>query len=327
MSDGGLKLLDGTHLTTTIAAPFSDPSAVSGAEVIDFADSIVSKSLYGLRLPVNRRAVALERVGVLDEEKFRGEEVEKVVAERVMREYVNAVAEGLRDDPLLVAVLDGSTLRLFLDDEDDFAMLAENLFTELDTEDEGKLSKSEIRNALVQMGIETGVPSFSDFPILNGILKAHGAEGDDKLGQAQFAQLLQLVLQDLAAALAENPVVSIQNIKIVNGSYLRKLLADEKQLEDITEKIYRQWSGSQQARSCAGIIRSYLEEHGELLGQISLKVSDSVMLLYDDVFASIDTKRSIAVLEKNELGELVKEILDKLARQLDASPVLQDLDN
>ncbi|GAB2216529.1 hypothetical protein Droror1_Dr00024304 [Drosera rotundifolia] len=54
-------------------------------------------------------------------------------------------------------------------------------------------------------------------------------------------------------------------------------------------------------------------------------LSDSAMFLYDDVFASIDTKRSIAVLEKNELGELVKKILNKLARQLDASPVLQDL--
>ncbi|KAL9273583.1 hypothetical protein AKJ16_DCAP27629 [Drosera capensis] len=167
----------------------------------------------------------------------------------------------------------------------------------------------------------------TDFPILNDILKAHEAEGDDKLGQAQFAQLLQLVLQDLAAALAENRVVSIQNIKIVNGSKLRKLLADKKQLEDIAEKICQQLSGGQQARSCSGVIRSYLEEHGELLGLLSSKVSDSVMLLYDDVFAGIDTKKSIAGLEKNELEELVKEILDKLARQLDASPVLQDLDN
>jgi len=40
-------------------------------------------------------------------------------------------------------------------------MLAESLFTELDDEDEGKISKSEIRNALVQMGAEMGVPPFS----------------------------------------------------------------------------------------------------------------------------------------------------------------------
>lgn len=65
------------------------------------------------------------------------------------------------DNPLVVSVLDGSTLHLLLEDEDDFAMLAENLFTELDVEDKGKISKSQIRNALVQMGVEMGVPPFS----------------------------------------------------------------------------------------------------------------------------------------------------------------------
>jgi hypothetical protein len=57
--------------------------------------------------------------------------------------------------------LDGSTLRLLFEDEDDFAMLAENLFTDLDVEDKGKISKSQIRNALVQMGVDMGVPPFS----------------------------------------------------------------------------------------------------------------------------------------------------------------------
>ena len=63
----------------------------------------------------------------------------------------------------MVSILDGNTIRLFLEDEDDFAMLAENLFTDLDAEDEGKLSKSEILNALDKMGVEMGVPSSSGF--------------------------------------------------------------------------------------------------------------------------------------------------------------------
>lgn len=40
-------------------------------------------------------------------------------------------------------------------------MLAENLFTDLDAEDMGKIHKSEIRNALVHMGVEMGVPPFT----------------------------------------------------------------------------------------------------------------------------------------------------------------------
>lgn len=65
------------------------------------------------------------------------------------------------EDPLVVSVLDGKTLKVFLDDEDDFAMLAENLFTDLDTEDKGKIFKSQISNALLHMGVELGVPPFS----------------------------------------------------------------------------------------------------------------------------------------------------------------------
>lgn len=64
------------------------------------------------------------------------------------------------DNPLVVSILDGNTLRLFLEDEDDFAMLAENIFTDLDIEDKGKITKAEMRNALVHMGVEMGVPPF-----------------------------------------------------------------------------------------------------------------------------------------------------------------------
>lgn len=50
---------------------------------------------------------------------------------------------------------------MFLEDEDDFAMLSENLFTDLDVEDRGKISKDEIQSALARMGIESGVPPVS----------------------------------------------------------------------------------------------------------------------------------------------------------------------
>lgn len=65
------------------------------------------------------------------------------------------------DDPLVLSILDGKSLRIFLDDEDDFAMIAENLFTDLDTEDKGKIRKSSIQNALIHMGVDMGVPPLS----------------------------------------------------------------------------------------------------------------------------------------------------------------------
>lgn len=63
----------------------------------------------------------------------------------------------------------------------------------------------------------------TEFPQLNDILKKHNAEGDEELGQAQFAQLLQPVIQDIADALAVKHVTVVQNLKIVNGSKIRKV--------------------------------------------------------------------------------------------------------
>lgn len=64
----------------------------------------------------------------------------------------------LAENPLVVSVTDGSAIKASLEDEDDFAMLAESLFTELDIQDSGKISTNAFRTALLKMGLEMGVP-------------------------------------------------------------------------------------------------------------------------------------------------------------------------
>ncbi|ESR46174.1 hypothetical protein CICLE_v10001807mg [Citrus x clementina] len=230
------------------------------------------------------------------------------------------------DDPLVVSVLDGNTLKLFLEDEDDFAMLAENLFTDLDTEDKGKVCKGEISNALGHMGVELGVPPFSEFPQLNDILKKHGAEGEEELGQAQFAELLQQVLQDIADALAEKHIIIIQNIKIINGSKLRMLLADEKQLNGVIEKMLKEKKNLEGDRMSTTIIRGFLEKNWKDIGLPPSEANEAVVLLYDAVFADTDNSKNVVETE-DEFREHVKDILEKFAEQLDANPVYHDFEN
>ncbi|KHN43194.1 hypothetical protein glysoja_001777 [Glycine soja] len=205
-------------------------------------------------------------------------------------------------------------------------MLAENLFTDLDVEDKGKISKSEIRNALVQMGVEMGVPPFSEFPQLNDLLKKHGADGEEKLGQAQFAQLLQSVLQDLEEELSKQNVVSIQNIRIINGCKLRQLLANEQELNTIVEKALLEKPEAKDGLvGNTEIIRSFLERNAKELGLPPAQADNAVVLLYDAVFAEITKEKDGAELDKEELAKLVKNILEKFAEQLEVNPVYQDL--
>uniref|UniRef100_A0A9I9E593 Uncharacterized protein n=1 Tax=Cucumis melo TaxID=3656 RepID=A0A9I9E593_CUCME len=77
------------------------------------------------------------------------------------------------------------------------------------------------------MGVETGVPTS-----LSG-------ECSTKLGQAQFAKVLQAVLQELADALPEKPYVFIQNMNITNGAQVKKVVDTDKEIGNIKQHIIK----------------------------------------------------------------------------------------
>ncbi|KAF5740521.1 Calcium-binding EF hand family protein [Tripterygium wilfordii] len=326
MSVPGVVVLDGTHLRSLhVSLPVADVN-FTGAQLLDLADSKASDSLFGLSLPSTIKLAALTRMPAFDDATFRSTELTGDRASKLLHDYLSAIADVLKDDPLVVSILDGNSLRLFLEDEDDFAMLAENLFTDLDTEDKGKISKSEIRNALVHMGVDMGIPPFSEFPLLNEILKKHGAEGEEELGQAQFAELLQPILQEIADALAEKHVVAIQNIKIVNGSHVRKLLEDEKQMNDVMDKILLEKDSKKKDEGSAQIIRGFLEKHAKELGLPPSEGNEAAVLLYDSVFANMESSENADELD-TKFREQVKNILENLAELLESNPVYCVTDN
>ncbi|KAM7508513.1 hypothetical protein LguiA_018966 [Lonicera macranthoides] len=330
MAEGGLTVVDGTQLRSVdLSLPESIDSTITGAFVIELAYSVASSALFGITLPENLKLSALKRLDFdFDADSFRSTELDRELASSKVKDFVTAIADQLKDDPLVVAILDGNILQLFLEDEDDFAMIAENLFTDLDTKDKGKISKNEIRGALVHMGVEMGVPPFSEFPLLNDILKKHGAEGEEELGQAQFAEVLHPILKELSAALAEKPVAIIQKINVANGSKLKQILANEKHLNDVAEKILKENKDGQDRTE---IMREFLVKNCKEMGLPPFKKDDEVVvLLYDEVFADTmkgSSSSSSETSEKDELLVVLKEILEKFAEQLEASPVFYDLVN
>ncbi|XVF42183.1 hypothetical protein PTKIN_Ptkin01aG0339500 [Pterospermum kingtungense] len=301
MSEGGLVVLDGTRLRSLNLSLPELNGSVTGAQVLEIADSKASTSLFGLSLPQNLKASALSRViagaGGDDDDgvTFRQTELDGDKASKVLSDYISAISDELKDDPLVVSILDGNTLKMFLEDEDDYAMLAENLFTDLDIEDKGKICKSEIRNALVHMGVEMGIPPFS-------------------------------VLQETADALTEKHVVVIQNIKVVNGSKLKKLLADEKQFNDVIQRVLQEKKSGTDELAKAALVRGFLEKHGIDLGLPPAESNEAVFLLYDAVFSEVESEKSAEQVE-DEYREYMKDLLEKFAEQLEANPVFCDIDN
>ncbi|GLT90560.1 hypothetical protein SLE2022_084860 [Rubroshorea leprosula] len=326
MTEGGLTVLDGTALRSLAFSPIELNGAITGAHLLEIADTKASQSLFGIQLPQNIKNSALARViGCADESTFRRTELTAEQASKTFSDYLSAIADQLKDEPLLVSILNGSTPKSYLEDEDDFAMLAEDLFTCLDAEDKGKICKSETRNALVSMGVEMGIPPFSEFPLLNDILKKHGAEGEEELGQAQFAELLQPIVQEIANVLSEKHVVVIHDVKVVNGSKLRKILADEKQLKSVIERIFHEKDSGNNKLGKTQSIRNFLEKNAKELGLPPADSNEAAAIVYDAVFSDVEIENSSV--EEDKFTELVKDILLKFAEQLEANPIYFDLDN
>ncbi|CAJ2631493.1 calcium ion binding protein [Trifolium pratense] len=330
MSDGSsfqLQILDGTNLRDLDLSLIVFDRPVTGAQILHIAHSQASPSFFDLPFPDPLKTAALNRLNTnSDAEPFLSTETEyqPIKASQILKLYIAAIADELKANPLVLSILDGSTLRLFFEDEDDFAMLAENLFTDLDVEDKGKISKSQIRNALVQMGVDMGVPPFSEYPQLNDLLSKHGVDGEEELGQAQFAQLLQSVLQDLEVELSKKNFVFIQNVQVINGSKIRQLLANEKELNSFVEKATQEKPNAKGGLGSTEIIRSFLERNTKELGLPLSESSDAAVLFYDSVFADVAKEKDGVELEKEGLAKLLKDILEKMAEQLELNPVYQE---
>lgn len=100
-------------------------------------------------------------------------------------------------------------------------------------------------------------------------------------------------------------------------------MTDEKQLNNVTEKMLHRKKDDQKNTE---IIRGFLEENGKELGLPPSEANEAVVLLYDAVFADVQSGKCAAESEE-VFRELVKEILEKFAEQLEANPIYCDLDN
>lgn len=106
-------------------------------------------------------------------------------------------------------------------------------------------------------------------------------------------------------------------VKSDNVLKTMQLLADDKQLNNVVEKILQ---GKKDGLGSAEVIRSFLEKNGLELGLPPSEGNEPVALLYDLVFADFEEG-------EDNFGNLVKKILEKLADQLETSPVFHDTEH
>ncbi|KAH6558790.1 hypothetical protein KP509_1Z045600 [Ceratopteris richardii] len=329
---GGVRILDGSQILQELnegklnslfdASVKDSPShQVTAAQCQAAALSLMDSVMCGLRLPsplweraFKDASFPSDLTAVMDEAMFFIK----------ARDLLQSVGTLLNDNPLVVSILDGSAIKLILEDEDDFAMLAENLFTELDVEDTGKISPASLKTALLQMGSEMGVPPPSaneDIDkLVSSILDKHKAAKEETIGQAQFAKLLQETLESLCDYLKLHPFTAVLNINVNNGSQMKKLLADSELFSEISDKMFDEFDTNKDGKLSKDELKKALESHGWEWGLPARETSEHVGQLYDNLFLICDADKSGEV-DKQEFKLLLKEILEVFAVKLQSNPV------
>ena len=103
-------------------------------------------------------------------------------------------------------------------------------------------------------------------------------------------------------------------------------MADEKQFNNVIERVLQEKKSGKDELGKTQLIRSFLEKHGKDLGLPPAESNEAVILLYDAVFSEVESEESAAQVG-DEFREYVKDILEKFAEQLEANPIYCDLDN
>lgn len=95
MANGGLTVVDGSTLRADdLRLPLPD-GAVSGARLLQHAESEVAARLFGLSLPDPLRSAAFRRLAGGDARSFEEEVIDADSVKRKVREYLLALADDL----------------------------------------------------------------------------------------------------------------------------------------------------------------------------------------------------------------------------------------
>ncbi|CAO2838142.1 unnamed protein product [Amaranthus hypochondriacus] len=318
----GLIVIDGSELSGANTSIAEDVIAkgMSPEQFFELAFSRVSEFLYGLEVPPSSPML---NFGFQDLYNFR--QLLEQDPQRLLQDYINVLSERLKASPLVVTILDGSMIYKYLENEEDYASLVDELFTQLDSDREDLVKKTHMSAAILFFGFKIHISrSFADSPMIDDLMKKHGVdEGDEKLDKQQFSELLKPILQDIADTLALNHVTVETTFTLSNGGITKQLLEEEMFLDVFRNVLYQQSSSSEEDESFADVVNTFFERNTSATYGIPPYDADDefVVLLYDSVFSDNDFKKKAMDLNKDEVGDLAKKVLEKFAQELEANPL------
>ncbi|KAG8391338.1 hypothetical protein BUALT_Bualt01G0177500 [Buddleja alternifolia] len=112
-----------------------------------------------------------------------------------------------------VVIIDGSTVRSFVDDEAQFQKSVDEAFASLDLNNDGVLSKSELRRAFETLrlleshfGVDVATPPEELTKLYDSIFEKFDGDNNGKVDAKEFREEMKNILLAIADGLGSSPI-------------------------------------------------------------------------------------------------------------------------
>ncbi|CAI5512755.1 unnamed protein product [Closterium sp. Naga37s-1] len=229
------------------------------------------------------------------------------------------------EDPLSTLVYDGGALRRILGSAEEAEALISALFAELDADGSGCISKSELRPALVRLGLHKGDNTTAEArehqeQVLERIIDRYCLDGDGELCREEFSALLLDVFKDLSSELEAAPLYLPQRATVLNGAYIKKILSDDEFFTALADAMFNDWDVAEKGFLVCTDAMAGFRKLGLAYGLPPPDAAEADKV-YTSLFLSADVNLD-GFVDKGEFRTLLRSLFIGMQLQLEETPLV-----
>ncbi|XP_010436978.1 PREDICTED: uncharacterized protein LOC104720793 [Camelina sativa] len=218
-------------------------------------------------------------------------------------------------------VLDGSDIVELVENEGVFDKFVEQKFQQLDQDEDGKLSVTELQPAVADIGAALGLPAQGTSPdsdhIYSEVLNEFTHGSQEKVSKTEFKEVLSDILLGMAAGLKRDPIVILR----MDGEDLSEFIHGPGYETEVVS-IYSELSNCEEAslRDCiVKALQSLSVDHG-MPPNDPWVMSNIVEPIVDSCLDEEDKREKSASQER--FLEAFKGVVERVAQRLNEQPVI-----
>ncbi|ESQ53124.1 hypothetical protein EUTSA_v10025463mg [Eutrema salsugineum] len=222
-------------------------------------------------------------------------------------------------------VLDGSDIVELVENEKVFDKFVEQKFQQLDQDEDGKLSVTELQPAVADIGAALGLPaqgtSADSDHIYSEVLNEFTHGSQSKVSKTEFKEVLSDILLGMAAGLKRDPIVILR----MDGEDLSEFIHRPGYESEMVSVYFSDLSSSEEAtsslRDCiVKALQSLSVDHGMPPSSDPWVMNNIVEPIVDSCLVEEDKREKS--LSQERFLEAFKSVVERVAQRLNEQPVI-----